>query len=95
MAEGPYEDSHRDAAALVGTTTPPTKWKPMNIDRAVMVLAGILTLLGTTLAVFVSLWWLALPVFVGLNQLQASLTGFCPAATLLHKAGVKPGCAFR
>lgn len=67
----------------------------MNIDRAVMTLAGALTLLGTTLAVLVSLWWLALPAFVGLNLFQASFTGICPAAMLLHKAGMKPGCAFR
>lgn len=67
----------------------------MNIDRAVMALAGTLTLIGATLAVLVSAWWLVLPVFVGSNLLQASFTGLCPAATLLRKAGMKSGCAFR
>lgn len=67
----------------------------MNIDRAVMALAGTLTLLGVTLAALTSAWWLALPAFVGINLLQASLTGFCPAAPLLRRAGVPAGCAFR
>ena len=67
----------------------------MNIDRAVMAMAGTLTLLGITLAVIVSGWWLALPAFVGLNLLQATFTGLCPAAVLLRKAGVESGCAFR
>lgn len=67
----------------------------MNIDRAVMALAGSLTLLGVVLAAFASPRWLALPAFVGLNLLQASFTGFCPAALALRRAGVPTGCAFR
>ncbi len=67
----------------------------MNIDRAVMALAGTLTLLGVVLATLTSFWWLALPAFVGLNLLQASLTGFCPAALILRRAGVPAGCAFQ
>ncbi|WP_232680091.1 YgaP-like transmembrane domain [Nocardioides sp. R-C-SC26] len=67
----------------------------MNLDRAVLTLAGSLVLLGSLLTAVVSLWWLLLPVFVGLNLLQASLTGFCPAATILRRLGVPAGCAFR
>ncbi|AWB91916.1 YgaP family membrane protein [Aeromicrobium chenweiae] len=67
----------------------------MNIDRAVMALAGTLTLLGVILATLTSPWWMAVPAFVGLNLLQASLTGFCPAALILRRAGVPAGCAFR
>lgn len=67
----------------------------MNIDRAVMALAGTLTLLGVVLTALASPWWLALPAFVGLNLLQASITGFCPAALILRRAGVPAGCAFR
>lgn len=66
----------------------------MNIDRAVMALAGTLTLLGIALATLVSMWWLALPSFVGINLLQASLTDFCPAALILRRAGMPAGCAF-
>ncbi|CAM3334095.1 DUF2892 domain-containing protein [Nocardioides dubius] len=66
----------------------------MNLDRAVMTLAGTLVLLGTVLAALVSPWWLLLTGFVGANLLQASLTGFCPAASILRRFGVRSGCAF-
>jgi hypothetical protein len=35
-----------------------------------------------------------LAAFAGVNQLQASVTGFCPAAILLRQAGVRSGAAF-
>ena len=67
----------------------------MNIDRAVLALAGTMTLLSAVLASTVSPWWLLLTSFVGLNLLQSSITGFCPAASLFRRLGVTPGCAFR
>ena len=66
----------------------------MNIDRAVLALAGTLTLLGAVLAAVLSPWWLLLTAFVGANQLQASLTGFCPAALIFGRLGLRPGSAF-
>lgn len=68
---------------------------PMNLDRAVLALAGTLVVVGTALAALLSPWWLLLTGFVGANLLQASLTGFCPAATVLARLGVPVGCAFR
>jgi len=67
----------------------------MNLDRSIFLLAGSLILVGTALGAFVSPWWLLLTAFVGLNMLQASLTGFCPAAFILKRFGVASGCAFR
>lgn len=67
----------------------------MNLDRSIFLLAGSLILVGTSLGAFVSPWWLLLTAFVGLNMLQASLTGFCPAAFILKRFGVASGCAFR
>ena len=66
----------------------------MHIDNAVMSFAGAMVLLSLALGWFVSPYWLLLTVFVGLNLLQAGFTGFCPAAMILKKLGVKPGCAF-
>jgi hypothetical protein len=66
----------------------------MNIDRAVFVLAGSLTLASVALAWLVSPYWLLLAAFVGANQLQAAFSGFCPAAMIFHKFGLKPGPAF-
>ncbi len=68
----------------------------MNLDRAVMAFAGTMILLSVALTWFVSPWWLLLTTFVGLNLLQASFTGFCPAAIAMRRLfGVKSGCAFR
>jgi hypothetical protein len=67
----------------------------MNLDRAIFALAGTLTLLSAVLAAAVSPWWLLLAAFVGANQLQASITGVCPAAIILRRVGVRSGCAFR
>lgn len=67
----------------------------MNIDRAVMAFAGLMILASLALAYFLSPWWLLLTAFVGLNLLQASFTGFCPAAMLFGKLGLKSGCAFK
>ncbi|WP_095013042.1 YgaP family membrane protein [Tsuneonella mangrovi] len=67
----------------------------MNLDRAVLAFAGIVVLVGAVLSVTVNPWWIALTIFAGLNMLQASFTGFCPAAMIFAKFGVKEGCAFR
>ncbi len=66
----------------------------MSIDKAVLSFAGVMVLASLGLGWFVSPWWLLLTAFVGANLLQAGLTGFCPAAMILKKLGVKPGCAF-
>lgn len=67
----------------------------MNIDRAVLAMAGTIILVSVLLAVLVSSWWLLLTAFVGLNLLQSSITGFCPAAVVFRRAGLTEGCAFR
>ncbi|MBC6941627.1 MAG: DUF2892 domain-containing protein [Xanthomonadales bacterium] len=68
----------------------------MNLDRAVMAFAGVMILVSAALVYFVSPGWLLLTAFIGLNLLQASFTGFCPAAMVFKKLGVRgDGCAFR
>lgn len=67
----------------------------MNIDRAVMAFAGAVVIVSLGLAHYISPWWLLLTLFVGINLLQASFTGFCPLATILRRLGVKSGNAFR
>ena len=71
----------------------------MSLDRAVMMFAGVLILISIALTQFVSpMWWL-LTAFVGLNLVQSSFTGFCPAAMIMRKLGVgrgqPAGCGFR
>jgi Protein of unknown function (DUF2892) len=67
----------------------------MNIDRAVFAFAGLVVLASVVLAWYVSPYWLALTAFAGLNMLQAAFTGFCPAAAVFRKLGLKAGCAFQ
>jgi hypothetical protein len=67
----------------------------MTIDRAVMGFAGFMVLASLALSQILSPYWLLLAAFVGLNLLQASITGFCPLAMLLKRLGVAPGVAFR
>lgn len=67
----------------------------MNLDRAVLAFAGIVVFASLSLGYFVSDYWFLLTAFAGLNMLQASITGFCPAAVVFKAAGVKEGCAFR
>lgn len=70
----------------------------MSLDRAVMMFAGVMILISIALTQFVSpMWWL-FTAFIGLNLLQSSVTGFCPAAMILRKLGVgrgqPAGCGF-
>jgi hypothetical protein len=66
----------------------------MSVDRAVMAFAGIVILVSLALALLWSPYWLILTAFVGANLLQASLTGFCPAARIFKRFGLRPGAAF-
>jgi hypothetical protein len=66
----------------------------MNIDRAVFALAGVMILLSVTLATLFSPYWLLFTAFIGFNMLQSAFTGFCPAAVIFKKLGMRGGCAF-
>ena len=67
----------------------------MNLDRAVLAFAGFVVLLGLALGLTVHPYWFGLSAFAGLNLIQASITGFCPAAIVFKMFGVREGCAFR
>jgi len=66
----------------------------MNIDRAVFIIAGSLIILSVVLGWYLSPYWFLLTLFVGANMFQAAFTGFCPAAIILRKLGLKFGPAF-
>ena len=66
----------------------------MSLDTAVLRFAGFVVLLSVVLSIYVHPWWIGLTIFAGLNMLQASFTGFCPAAMIFKKLGVRPGKAF-
>jgi len=48
-------------------------------------IAGSMIIVGVVLAYLVSIYWLLLPLFVGINLLQSSFTKFCPLDFILKK----------
>jgi hypothetical protein len=65
--------------------------EPMTIERAIRILAGSLVLASLALSWQVSPRWLLLAAFVGVNLVQSSFTGFCPAEIILRRLGVGRG----
>jgi hypothetical protein len=61
----------------------------MTVEKAITAFAGSMVLIS------LALWWLVHPgfiwltAFVGFNLLQSSFTGFCPAATVFRKMGMR------
>ena len=67
----------------------------MTIDRIVLAVAGTFILVTVLLTYLTgNQLWLLLTAFVGLNLLQSAFTGFCPAAMVFKKIGVRSGTAF-
>jgi len=66
----------------------------MTLDSAVFRFAGVVVLASLALAHWVHPAWLWLTAFAGLNMVQASFTGFCPAAAVFKRMGLQPGKAF-
>jgi hypothetical protein len=66
----------------------------MSLDRSILAFAGFMVLLSVVLTVWVSPYFVWFTVFIGANLLQSSFTGLCPAASILKRFGIKPGCAF-
>ena len=61
----------------------------MTIERYLRAIAGSFILVSVLLAYYISLKWLLLTGFVGLNLLQSAFTNWCPMITLLKKIGVE------
>lgn len=57
----------------------------VSLERAVRLLAGALVVASVLLTLLVSPWWLLLTTFVGVNLVQSSLTGFCPAERAMSR----------
>jgi len=74
------------AAACTGTAQEETgvddsRWP---LERVLFALAGSMTLISATLAALISLWFLLLTAFVGVNQWLYVLFGACPASLILR-----------
>jgi hypothetical protein len=58
-------------------------------ERIVRAVAGTIVLASIALTYFVSINWLWLGVFVGINLLQSSFTKFCPLEKILNAVGAE------
>ena len=58
-------------------------------ERIVRAVAGSFMLISILLTHYVSVNWLWLGVFVGVNLLQSSLTKWCPLNYILDACGVE------
>jgi hypothetical protein len=63
----------------------------MTVERALRLMAGIVIFVSLALAHYVSLYWLWLTAFVGLNLLQSAFTNWCPAMSIFRAMGLKEG----
>jgi hypothetical protein len=61
----------------------------MSVERGVDAFAGFMVLLSVALTYAVHPYFVWLTVFVGANLFQQAFTGFCPAAIVMRKLGVK------
>ena len=61
----------------------------MTVGNAVNAMAGAMVLLSVVLTWKVNPNFMWLTVFVGANLLQSAFTGFCPAASIFKKLGLK------
>ena len=61
----------------------------MTVDNGVRVVAGCILLLSLLLTAWVHPGFVWLSVFVGVNLIQSAFTGFCAAAMILKRMGMK------
>jgi hypothetical protein len=61
----------------------------MTIDKMLHLIAGSFVVISVLLGFFASQYFLYFTVFVGLNLIQSSFTGWCPMMTFLRWAGFK------
>jgi hypothetical protein len=66
----------------------------MTVERVVLAVAGSLIVIAILLGNLLHPYWYALAAFLAADLAQSSVTGCCPLAWLLRKAGVRYGTVF-
>ena len=61
----------------------------MSLERSVTAFAGFMIMLSVALTLLVHPGFVWLTAFVGFNLFQQSFTGFCPAAIVMRKLGIR------
>lgn len=71
------------------TMTEGVEKRPFSIERGVAAFAGIMVLVSVALTQWVHPAFMWLTVFVGANLFQQAFTGFCPAAIVMRRLGLR------
>jgi hypothetical protein len=58
-------------------------------ERIIRAVAGSIVMLSVILALTISINWIWLAVFVGINLFQSSFTKFCPLELILERTGIE------
>ena len=66
----------------------------MTVERAILLVVGIIVLGSTLLAVYHNINWLWLTGIMGAHLIQASFTGLCPVVMMLKKVGIPTKAGF-
>lgn len=66
----------------------------MSLERAILLIVGVVVLGTVLLAVFHSLNWLWITGLLGAHLIQASFTGLCPVVASLKRMGFEPKAGF-
>lgn len=64
----------------------------MKREHVIRLVAGTMVLIGLALYYWVHPYWLFLPLFVGVNLVQSSLTKWCLLEDILNKFNIGKGC---
>lgn len=62
------------------------------LERALFLMASVMTGLSALLAATVSPWFLLLTGFVALNQMLYVVVGACPASLVFRRLGLRGAC---
>jgi hypothetical protein len=60
----------------------------MTIERAILLVVGVVVLASVLLAVYQDIRWLWVTGILGVHLIQASYTGFCPVVIALKRMGL-------
>ena len=66
----------------------------MTLERAILLVVGVVVLASVLLAVYHNVNWLWLTGLMGAHLIQASFTGMCPVVRLLKGSGLPSKAGF-
>jgi hypothetical protein len=66
----------------------------MTVERAILLVVGVIVLGSVLLAVYHNINWLWVSGLMGAHLIQASFTGMCPVVATLKKIGMQTKAGF-